>query len=472
MGGARGAGGGAEMTLVGSAFVDIHPVVKDFRAEVAQGVDSQLGRTPIAVPVAPKITAGSQALSWERMAGGAVVPVPITPTITAEGKAAFGREVGGLRGLLLGGGQFAASRALGISSGAAALFLFGKAAVGAVKAAATLEQELNVFQQVSGATADQMGRVRAEARALGADISLPAVSAGDAAATMTDLAKAGLSVDQVLSGTKGTLQLAAAAQLDFAQSSEPGRERAERVPARRQSGCPGRRPARRCGERSAGRYRDFGIALSQSAAVAHQAGIPISDTVTFLTQLAKAGIQGSDAGTSLRVALLRLIAPTNQARKIFAELGIAITDAQGNVRTDVFEQLRQSTDRLAPSTRNAALATIFGTDAVRAAAIFTRDGARGHELLARQVERSGPGRANGGGQDERARGHPRRARVECPDLRDRRWLDRAPGADRARQGCECCGHRSRQGRRQAHPDRSRHRQDQCAGRRQVLQPDR
>lgn len=375
------------MTTVGEANVIVRPVVRDFRAELARGVNASLGVTPLPVPVAP--AAAKDALSWQKIAGGAVVPVPIAPTITPEAERAFGSQVGGLRGLLLGSGQFAASRALGISGAAAGLFVFGRAALGAVKSAADLEQELNVFQQVSGATTEQMARVRAEARALGADVRLPAVSAGDAAQTMTELAKAGLSVDQVLRGTRGTLQLAAAAQLDFATSSELV---ANALNAFQLPGAQATKVAdllAGAANAAQGDIGDFGLALAQAAAVAHQAGIPLGETVTFLTELAKAGISGSDAGTSLRTTILRLIAPTAQAQKIFRELGVEINDAQGNVRPDVFEQLRESMSRLEPATRNQALATIFGADAVRAASVFVRDGAAGHEELARQVERAG-----------------------------------------------------------------------------------
>jgi TP901 family phage tail tape measure protein len=342
--------------------------------------------------VSPQIPSGSK-VTWETLATGAaipkVVPLPVQPTISPAAKAAFGGEVGGLRGLLLGGGQFAASRALGIGSLAAGLFVFGKAAIGAVKASATLEQELNVFQQVSGATADQMARVREESRKLGADLSLPAVSAGDAAATMTELAKAGLSVDQVLNGTKGTLQLAAAAQLDFATAAElsAGALNAFQLPGTQAVKVADLLAG--AANAAQGNIADFGLALTQAGAVAHQAGLSVQETVTFLTELAKAGIQGSDAGTSLRVALLRLIAPTTEAQAILKALNIQITDAAGNVRVDVFEQLRRAMVDLFPATRNAALATIFGTDAIRSAAIFTREGAAGFEAMERQVSRQG-----------------------------------------------------------------------------------
>jgi TP901 family phage tail tape measure protein len=380
------------MSQVGSAFVVVKPLVADFRQQTAQAVTRALGTSTVPLPITPTIPRGTR-VSWKTLASGAaipeVLPLPVAPTISPAAKKAFTAEVGGIRGALLGAGQFGASRALGISGPAAALFAFAIGAEKAVKSAATLEQELNVFQQVSGATADQMARVREEARRLGADISLPAVSAGDAAATMTELAKAGLSVDEVLNGTRGTLQLATAANLDFASSAElaAGALNAFQLPGNQAVKVADLLAG--AANAAQGDIGDFGLALTQAGAVAHQAGLTVSETVTFLTELAKAGIAGSDAGTSLRVALLRLIAPTKEAKDIFKELGIEITDQAGNVRVDVFEQLRRSMLGLTPATRNAALATIFGTDAIRSAAIFTREGAAGFAEMERQVTRAG-----------------------------------------------------------------------------------
>ena len=83
-------------------------------------------------------------------------------------------------------------------AGAAAVTLFAKA----VKSAADLETELNVFKVTAGATADEMARVSESAKQLGRDITLPGVTAGNAATTMTELAKAGLSVKDSMDGAR------------------------------------------------------------------------------------------------------------------------------------------------------------------------------------------------------------------------------------------------------------------------------
>ena len=102
----------------------------------------------------------------------------------------------------------AAGRAIGLALVAGTAL----AAVGlkqAISLTIDYQDSLNTLQAVTGATADQMARAGATAKALGADMSLPATSAVDAAEAMTELAKGGLSVDQAMTAAKGTLQLAA-----------------------------------------------------------------------------------------------------------------------------------------------------------------------------------------------------------------------------------------------------------------------
>ncbi len=115
----------------------------------------------------------------------------------------------------------AANASKAVTVGLAAV---GAAAVAAgsfaVKGAADYEQSLNIFRSVSGVTSQQMQLVADTARALGKDITLPGVSAKDAALAMVELAKAGLSVNDTLAATKGVLSLAKAGQLDTAQAAE------------------------------------------------------------------------------------------------------------------------------------------------------------------------------------------------------------------------------------------------------------
>lgn len=256
---------------------------------------------------------------------------------------------------------------------------------------ATLEARLNELRVVSQATGRDMGRLGDLARELGADVNLPAVSAGDAAASMTELAKAGLDVTNTLAGTRGVLQLGTAANLDFASSAEIV---ASALNAFRLPGSDASRVAdllAGAANEAQGDIADFGIAMQQAAAAAAQVGVPIETTVAGLTLLAQAGIQGSDAGTSLRTTLLRLVPTSNEAAEVVEALGISVADQAGRLRplADIFEDYRQALAKLPPVTRQAALTTIFGTDAFRAASVFAERGARGFAQVETAITREG-----------------------------------------------------------------------------------
>lgn len=301
-----------------------------------------------------------------------------------------GSASGKLDAALLGVRTAAGSAAvIGLGAGALAAIALGKAFRASVASAASFEQELNTFQATVGATAAQMEAVSAAAKRLGADVNLPAVSAADAAVAMTELAKAGLSVEDSIAGAEGVLQLATAAQISNAQASEIA---ANALNAFGLSGDQAVRVAddlANAANAAQGSISDFGIAMQQVAAVGRQVGLSLEDTTALLSILAKNGLKGSDAGTSLRTALIRLINPTKDATALIASLGIEIRDAQGNVRPDVFAQFGQATADLSPKLRDAAIALVFGQDAIRAVAIAAREGAEGLRLMQFQIDQSG-----------------------------------------------------------------------------------
>jgi TRAP-type uncharacterized transport system substrate-binding protein len=77
----------------------------------------------------------------------------------------------------------------------------------AVSSAADFEQSLNVMAQVSGATADEMAQLQAQALEMGAVTSF---SAGEAAQAQLELAKAGMAPLEVMAALPGVLDAAAA----------------------------------------------------------------------------------------------------------------------------------------------------------------------------------------------------------------------------------------------------------------------
>jgi TP901 family phage tail tape measure protein len=277
---------------------------------------------------------------------------------------------------------------LGVKIGIAGV---GAALAGIASIGMAYEDSLNTFNAVSGATSAQMQQVAATAKALGNDLSLPATSAAGAATAMTELAKAGLSVADSMAAAKGTLALAAAAQVDEATAAQilgsalnafslQGKE-ATRV-ADLLAGA---------GNAASGEMTDMAAALTQVGTVAAAAGLSVDDTVAAISMLAQKGILGSDAGTSLKTMLMKLQGPSVKAAEELEKLGVNAYDASGTMLPlrDLIAEFTEKTSALTQQQRDQANATIFGTDATRAALTVLQGGVATFDDVKVAVTRSG-----------------------------------------------------------------------------------
>lgn len=205
-------------------------------------------------------------------------------------------------------------------------------------------------------------------------------SAKDAASAMVELAKGGLTEADIQGGAlAATMDLAAAGQLDLAEAANTtvramgGFGLGAQDTARIANALAGAANA------SSSDVGDLSYALAQCSASANNAGWSIEDTTAMLGLFADAGIVGSDAGTSLKTMLQRLQAPTDTAALMMQSLGISAYDEAGHMKgaAEVAEMLQSQLGGLDEAARNAALATIFGSDASRAATVLMNEGAAG-----------------------------------------------------------------------------------------------
>jgi TP901 family phage tail tape measure protein len=141
---------------------------------------------------------------------------------------------------------------------------------------------------------------------------------------------------------------------------------------------------------------DFGHSLQQVGAVAHLAGFSFQDTALAITAMGNAGIKGSDAGTSLKTFLQNLQPTTKKASTAMSELGIITSDganrffdATGKIKSmaQVSQVLQNALRGQTQEQKLATLQTLFGSDAIRAAAIIANQGAAGFNNLAAQMNK-------------------------------------------------------------------------------------
>lgn len=250
---------------------------------------------------------------------------------------------------------------------------------------------LNTMKAVSSATADEMAKVSARAKELGSDITLPGTSANDAAAAMTELAKGGFTVKQSMDAAKGSLQLAAAAQIDAAQAATIQSQALQAFGLKAADAGRVADVLANAANASSAEITDVAFALQSGGAVAKQFGLTIEDTAAAIGLMANSGIKGSDAGTLLKSALLALTDQGKPAQKAIDELGLTVYDTQGRFvgLSKLFDQLQGASKRMTPEVYQAATATLFGSDAMRLASIAAEKGAAGFDTLHQAMTRQG-----------------------------------------------------------------------------------
>ena len=278
--------------------------------------------------------------------------------------------------------------ALGVTGGIAAV---GAAMKSAISSGMDFTTSLNSMQAVAGATSAQVAQVGAMARQLGNDNTIAATSSVDAAQAMLELAKGGFSVDQSMQAARGTLQLAAAAQISAGEAATIQSQALQAFGLNaNQAGMAADILANSANQSSA-EITDVAQALQQSGAVAHQFGLSMNDTAAAISLMANSGIQGSDAGTLLKSALLALTDQSKPAQGAMEELGLTVYDAQGKFvgMSSLFGQLQAASKNMTSEQYQAATATLFGSDAMRIAGIAAQQGKTGFDAMAAAMGKQG-----------------------------------------------------------------------------------
>ncbi|HCF99472.1 MAG TPA: phage tail tape measure protein, partial [Chloroflexi bacterium] len=232
-------------------------------------------------------------------------------------------------------------------------------------------------QSLSHASAADMDVLSKSAMTMGSAFGL---SANDVADAEIELVKAGVSVKDMIGGAlPGALALAAAGQIDVGKATEIAtialtqfNLKGKDVPHVADLLAAG-------ADKALGGVSELGDGLKQGGLVASQFGLTIDDTVGTLSAFANAGLLGSDAGTSMKTMFLSLASPSKQAQAALDQYNITAYDSQGKFVgiTALAGQLHDKLGNLSDAQRNAALSTIFGTDAMRSASVLMKEGSTG-----------------------------------------------------------------------------------------------
>ena len=273
----------------------------------------------------------------------------------------------------LGSGAKTVVSDLGTAAGVTAVAI-GGIGLAAVKTSTDFNAAMSGVGAVANASAEDLEKLRDSALKAGADTVF---SASQAAEAQAELVKAGVSVSDTLGGAlTGSLSLAAAGQLELADAATISAQ------AMNIFGLGGADVSHIADVLAAGANKSaadvgqLGDALRQGGLIAKQTGLSMEETVGVLSLFADNALIGSDAGTSLKTMLQRLVPQSDEAAEAMKNMGLQFFDAQGAFVgiDEVAAQLQTSLAGLSDEQRQNALTTLFGSDAVRGASILMEGG--------------------------------------------------------------------------------------------------
>lgn len=257
-----------------------------------------------------------------------------------------------------------------------------------VKIAIDFEDSMARVKALSNATEEEFAQLTAKARQLGRDTRY---TASQAAEGMQYLAMAGFKTNQILDAMPGMLNLAAAGATDLGRSSDIASDilsafqiKAEEMPRVADILC-------KAFTSSNTTLETLSDSMKYVAPVASAAGISIEQCAAMVGLLGNVGIKGSRAGTALRAAMLRLVAPPKMAadalksltgiddgdelaaqvedlkhtQKVLEDMGIKTKDAAGNMRpiVDILEDFNERTKDMGNADRLEKVKHVFGVEA-------------------------------------------------------------------------------------------------------------
>ena len=230
-----------------------------------------------------------------------------------------------------------------------------------LKVASDFDSAMSGVKAISGATGEEFDALRAKAIELGGST---AFSANEVAEAMTEMAKAGWDSQQILDGMGGVLDAAAAsgenlgtvstivadAITGFGMEAKESTRVADLLTQAANSGTIG--------------INDLGESFKYIAPVAGSMGLSIEDVTTALSAMSMSGIKGSQAGTSLRGVLTRMVKPTDQVAAAMDELGIVLTNSDGTFKSldQILSEMRGSFSGLTDEQKTYYAATLAGQE--------------------------------------------------------------------------------------------------------------
>ncbi|MBA4542885.1 phage tail tape measure protein [Thermoactinomyces daqus] len=277
---------------------------------------------------------------------------------------------------------FAVGAALGTAG-----TVIGAALGFSIKKAADFEAEIDKVGAIAGASSSDMQRLRQAALDLGASTSK---SASEVAQGMQQMAAAGYSTNQIIAAMPGVIAAAEASGEDMATVTDVVTAALNGFGLKASEASHVADVLAQSANQSAADINDLGYAFKYAAPVAKQLGFSLEWLSAAVGVMTDAGLKGEQAGTTLRMALARLVDPPKEAAKAIEAMGISLTTANGKIKPtpQLLNEVMTKLRGMGKEQRTAAASTIFGTEAMSGMLVLLNKSPSAFNKLVAGLEKS------------------------------------------------------------------------------------
>lgn len=225
------------------------------------------------------------------------------------------------------------------------------------------ESGMSKVQAISGASGEDLAALTDKAKEMGAKTKF---SATESAEAMQYMAMAGWKTGDMLNGIEGIMNLAAASGEDLATTSDIVTDALTAFGLSAQDSTHFADVLAQASSNANTNVSMMGETFKYVAPVAGAMGYSAEDVATAVGLMANSGIKASQAGTSLRTILTRMAKPTKEVQTAMDQLGVSVTDSDGNMKSlhEIMDELRTGFSGLSEAEKTNVAAALGGQEAM------------------------------------------------------------------------------------------------------------
>lgn len=232
-----------------------------------------------------------------------------------------------------------------------------------LKTTADFDAQMSKVSAISGATGEDLEKLRAKAKEMGESTKFSATESGQAFEYM---AMAGWKTDQMVSGIAGIMNLAAASGEDLATTSDIVTDALTAFGLKAEDSGHFADVLAAASSNANTNVSMMGETFKYAAPIAGALGYSVEDTAEAIGLMANAGIKSSQAGTSLRTIMTKLNGELVVSGKNLGTMTLNTTNADGSMRefSDILADLRYGFSYMTESEKAANAEALVGKNAM------------------------------------------------------------------------------------------------------------